>query len=451
MSVLGAPPSIGGIELICEDYGVLGDNADGTFSTNEACKATCKESGSCTPDTSVFSNDILKNFREGCILGQANCKDEYCTLARKKNDQVLNEIFFDAGNKPIVSIENSVQKRGIKRPRISLSDDQAHEKRNIEEWKDKAYEHMMRENTFNLTQIPIGTNTPAMNAYGIGMIDGADYGVAGTSTRTINWKVKPASFDVSNDKTYKLYAIVIATVGKKVWGERGQRVLQQDRVWFIKTSNSDTFKPFYREDDIGAAGVNLSDTNNTEGAYFSDNPYVKKTFQSFSEQNTATGGTWHGVSQTLLAEYFMTNKFTPTQMPYWTFTVVNQLGNLVNELKGLIRSRTTDLHERPVYKGNFDGSGEGMLAFTVATAYSERALTYQQIVDRVSSGEIPTIYHSNAPYLYPKDIKSDAMNSNSSLVQIYQYGQSNKQTAYMEIRPRKEDVAKKGFIYVFIY
>lgn len=430
---------------ICEDGGVLGDNTDGTFSSEVGCKATCKDSGNCTPDISVFTTDILKNFREGCILGQANCKDEYCTMARKKNDPIINEIFFDAGSTPTLSIQNSIQVRGIKRPRISVEDDMEFEKRNAEEWKDKAYETMLREKTFNLTEIPIGQNTSPLNAFGIGTISGADYGVVGTSVRTLNWKLKPASFDVSNGKTYRLYSVFTATIGRKVWNERGERVTQRERIWFVKTSNADTYKPFYREIDIGAPGITLNNMENVEGAYFSTNEYAKRDFQGFS------GGAWHGLSESQMAEHFLTKRFDPEGIPFWTFPVVHHLGDVVNQLPGLMRSRTKDLFEHPVYTGPFDGSADGMLSFAVATTYSETALTYKQLLDGVLSGDIPTIYHSNAPHLYPKEIGSDANNHQSSNIQIFQYGQASKQTNYMRVFPRKNDVAKKGFIYVFIY
>jgi len=429
---------------ICEDGETLGDNPDGTFSSQSVCATNCKESGKCTADTSVYTTDILKNFREGCIQGQNNCSDDDCTLARKNGAHIIKEVFFNAGKIPTISIQNSVQVKGVKRPRVSVQDDIDYQEKNAEEWKDAAYANMLAEKTFVATSTYLEQNTEIKNAYGIGTISGADYGVAGASVRTLNWKLKPAAFDVSNGQTYKLYAVFTVDIGKQVWSSTGERVIERDRIWYVKTSTNDIFTPFYREDDIGSSSIRLNDMNSTDGAFFATNIYAKREYKTFSNNS------WHGILSSSLAENFTTYSFEPEGKPYYTFTVVSNLGNLLNAFPGLVRSRTKDLYENPIYTGDFDGSGDGMLAFGVSVIYTQNTYTYADLVSKINNGSIPMIYHSNSPHLYPNTIGSD-VNSEKSDFQIFRYGAIGKSTAYMRLFPKTKDVGKKGFIYVFIY
>jgi hypothetical protein len=213
----------------------------------------------------------------------------------------------------------------------------------------------------------------------------------------------------------------------------------------MKTGEGDQFKPFYLEEDIGYSGIKLNDMNSTDGAFFAENEYAKREFKTFSNSS------WHGILSSEVAENFSSISFEPMGEPYWKFTAISNLGNFLYALPGLMRSRTKDLLENPIYTGEFDGSGDGMLAFSLSFTYSSVPLTYQEIVNKVLDGSIPTIYHSNSPHLYPNEIGSDANNYENSNIQIFRYGQSSKHTSYMRVLPRKNDIGKKGFIYVFIY
>lgn len=425
---------------ICQDYGVLGDNPDGTFSSADTCISNCKRAGNCEADATTFTTEILKNFREGCIQGQANCKDEDCALARKKGDKIFHEVVFDAGKTPWITIQNTTQVKGVKRPRISVLDDEDYLKRHANEWKDEAYTNMLREKTYNFSSVKIGDKTKSSSAYGLGVSSGAAYGVSAMATRTLSWNLKPSSTDVSNGKRYYLYAVLIAEIGKSEWQPSGAKDIQRDRVWYVKTQkDGDKFKAFRREINVGGSGM---DSNGS--IHFFENQYAEKRYETFSEG-------WFGISPSMMAEAFDNVEFRPAGSPFWTFSLVGNLGALVENLPGIVRSRSKDLYERPFYTGSFDGSGDGILDYVVATYYSPTPLTYADLVSKISSGEITIMYRGNNPSVFPATVKSDSQNATTSYINIYQYGASSSQSAYMRILPRSEDVGKKGFIYVFIY
>lgn len=428
---------------ICADSAIIGENTDGTFATQTSCLTSCKASGSCTPDTEVFNTEILKNFREGCIQGQSNCVDADCATARKTSSAVMNEVFFDAGYTPIISVQNSIQVKDVKRPRVSVLEDADYLKQQAEEWKDEAYAGMLKEKTFTLTSVKIGENTVTSNAFGIGNVSGGAFGVTNTSTRALKWNYKPAAYDVSTGQSFFLYSVMIADIGHQEFDLTGKPSIQRDRIWYIKTGPSaDQFKSFRREVDIGASGI---DNNASSGVSLYLHPYVS------IEDTTFSGGAWHSISSSSNAEYFDTQIFNPELKPFWTRDVIHNLGTVLETLPGLVRYRTKDIYRTSFYDGKFDGSGDGLLDLRVISFYSNSILTYKQITDRVLDKTYPVIYQSNAQFLYPTRVKSDSENDISSPIHIYQYGAASKQTAYMRAFPRKQDIGKKGFVYVFVY
>ncbi len=51
---------------------------------------------------------------------------------------------------------------------------------------------------------------------------------------------------------------------------------------------------------------------------------------------------------------------------------------------------------------------------------------------------------------YDKFIRGDNLETNSN-IEIYQYGASSNNSLKVRIKPRKEDVGKNGFVYIFVY
>ncbi|NCC88501.1 MAG: hypothetical protein EOM05_11690 [Clostridia bacterium] len=293
-----------------------------------------------------------------------------------------------------------------------------------------------------MTSTKIGENTITKNAFGIGSNSGGAYGVSGTAVRSLKWNFKPAAYDVSSDEKFHFYSVMVADIGHQETNLYGKPRIQRDRIWYIKTNLGDQYKPFRREIDIGESGI---DTNATGGVSFYKYNYATVDYQTFS------GSNWFSIAGATNAEYFDTGSFVPDLKPFWTKDVVQNLGNVLENLPGLMRQRTKDIFRRPIYDGKFDGSGDGLLDLRIIPFYSKNVLTYQQIVDSILNKTFMPIYQSTAQYMYPSKVESDAQNDVNSNIHIYQYGTSDKQTAYMRVFPRTQDVGKKGYIYVFVY
>ena len=426
---------------ICNDGTYGADNNDGTFSSKSSCLSACKIARTCVPAQTSFSTKDLESFREGCIQGQDNCDDTNndCKVARLHGDIILDENVFDATYKKHTTIKSGVQMEGVARPRIDLRATEAFEKRSQEEWKDGAFKDMALNHKYNTTNISIGEESNASYSYRSGII-GAAIGVTGAVQRAYFWNLKPRTFDVYNGKTYYLYAVIKATLGYHDYNEKGVLVKKQKQIWYIKTSTYDNFKPI--KIGLNTAHSYLDKNGNTVHAKVSASSLDNKTFNNNNWISLSTGQT---------AAYFKTIKFGDNSLPYWSFPIISNAGNLVYALPGIVRRviRSNAAYDQKYYSGKFDGTGDGLLTFSITTYYSDTALTYAQLYQKIKDGEAKKIFKQGEETLYAKNVKSDALESNKN-IKIFQYGPPSKTTVSTRIFPNKQDIGKKGFIYVFI-
>ena len=426
---------------ICNDGGLGADNQDGTFSTKNSCLSICKMAKDCTPDFSTFTTEAVKTLREGCIEGQAGCNNERedCKASRLKGDVILNEVVFDATAEKRITIQNSVQVKDTKRPKVDPGEDLDFERRNQEEWKDEAFKNMATKAKYSFVKSPIGENTEAQSAYRMQFVSGASYGVTGTAIRQLNWLLKPEAYDVNNNQTNYLYTVLVANLGYHEYASNGKLEKKRKQIWYIKTSDNDTFKAIKVGFDLGYNSIN--DNNNTIFVETAASQLSDKTFISNS---------WIGLSPFKSAEYFKTIKFGDNDKPYWTFPVVSKIGNLIYMLPGMVRSveRKDAAYDIYKYNGSFDGSGDGMLNFSIYTYYSTTPITYAQLYEKMSNEEAKKIYKQGEEYLYVKNVDGDGHKNKN--VELFQYGTADKSTIYTRVFPNKDDIGKKGFIYVFI-
>lgn len=426
---------------ICNDGGLGADNTDGTFSNESSCLSICKLAKDCAPDFTTYTTDAVKTFREGCIEGQAGCSNEKkdCKVSRLKGDVILNEVVFDASTKKRITIQNSAQVKETKRPKVDPGEDLSFERKNQEEWKDEAFKDMASKSKYSYVSSPIGDNTEAQNAYRMKFASGISYGVPGTAVRQLDWILKPKAYSVNTDETSYLYAILVANFGYHEYGIQGKLEEKRKQIWYIKTSDNDTFKAIKVGFDLGLNGID--DNNNTT--------FVETTASQLNDK-TFISNDWVGLSISQNAEYFKTIKFGDNDKPYWNFPIVLNFPNLIYMLPGMVRSvvRNNTAYDIYKYNGNFDGSGDGMLNFSIYTYYSTTPITYAQLYEKIANGEAKKIYKQGEEYLYPKNINGDGKGNKN--IQLFQYGTADKTTIYSRVFPNKDDIGKKGFIYVFI-
>lgn len=428
---------------ICADYGIFGDNIDGTFSQSATANSICKKNYGCNIDISTINTNVLQNFREGCIEGQANCSPNTCKELRLSNSPILHENVFDAGLYPIQSIVNEAQVQGVNRPRILLSEDLDYQSRTAEELKDQAYLDMINKKKYVVSNVTFDQNTLESNASNIGLSNTSNI-YAGSAKRALYWVYKPDAYMVNNVPT-KLYSIFDVIVSKKKYDESGKQVIVKDRIMYIKTGDNDYLKAFARKNDY-AQNIIAKDSDGYNQYINSDIASSTWKYTSFNE-NTLT---WYAHSYGMTAEYFQNAPITLDDKPYLRIRLLSEINNLVYLFPGIKRSVVKNGPNEIVnYTSSFDGSGETISKITVyvITAQNQN-YTYQDILNKIENKEISPIYDSLAGDTYAKEVVNDAGKVGGD-IQLFLYGKKENKTGYVRMYPRKEDVGRNGFVFIF--
>ena len=430
---------------ICVDGNNFGDNANGTYSNKQRCDSVCRVAYSCVSNNTIMDTKILENFTEGCIQGQANCTQKKCQLARLSGEKILNEIVFDADKKYRQTIVNSVEVENADRPKVLLRDDLDFMKRSQQEWKDGAYKNMVQSGTYNETNNMLDQDTKTQYAYGQGITSGVAYGVPGVAQRTIYLKLKPNAYSVDTDTNSYLYAMLKVDLEYFAYDINSKLVRKRDEIWYFKTSMADTFVAKRIIKDYSM--VSADSDGKPE---ISINEYARPQDSEFTATKGNEDGSWISISNSEMAPYFKVVNFTADKI-YWTYPIINTVGNLINTLPAIFHSRKDYTEASPkYYTGKRDGKAASVVKYRIYTYLSNKRLTLQEFYDKVESGEAPMIYESLNPFATPNDLHGDGM-SKDNIIQIYEYGKIDKKSAFTRIRPRKNDVGKKGFIFVFAY
>lgn len=424
---------------ICADYGLKGDNRDGTFSDRQSCNAICKRQFSCSLDVKITDTNILEDFREGCIQGQEACTSnkDICKDLRLNGAKVLNENVFNARQEVTNTVVNSVQVQGVERPKVLLREDLAYQTRIAEEWKDEGYKDMINKSNYKISSNNLNEDNPSSNAYSYGIdLVGAD----GIPVRSLYWVLKPATLDVNSDSKY-FYSILEVVVEKYSYSALGTKVKVKDKILYLKTDkDNDYFKSFARIKD------------------YSQNVYVNNAYQEtlnpiakWEYKNFSSGiNTWVPISPTQTAEYFLNEKID-LDTPFKRIRVVNNVKNIMYSLEGIVKKRiNVGPYYSDIYTGSFDGSGETIGKYTEYVLYSSNPLSYQDILTAMQDGRIKPIYDNLNPNLYTKNVTNDNGDIDTN-INTYLYGNANQKKAFVRIIPKQNELNKKGFLYIFAY
>lgn len=437
---------------ICEDYGVVGDNVDGTFSSFDTCNSVCRQNFECKLDTTSVSTNSLQNFREGCMEGQTNCNVNTCKSLRASKNQIINENVFDATLEAKPTIISGALVNGAQRPKIVLSEDVDFQTRSKEEWKDGAYRDMVNHGTYRYASKKINEDTESSDAYGMKlMTNSVDTTVQGSATRGLFWINKPRSFDVGENVSFKHYAVLEVVVDGLKYDSFGKQYRVKDKILYVKTSEDDTFKPFaIKRNYAQKANDKVTDT------------ILITAIWEYEYFNTSLKQ-WYPLSSGSSLEYFKNTVIT-LDGPYLRLPVVNDYNKLMYSLPGIIRSIDKNgPNETKNYTGDFTGTGQVILGLKLYVKYTnETDISYLSVIDDIESGKWESVYDSTSSIASKQTVVSDTKLAADALtyaktdqrkgnedIEIFMYGKENNKTAYTRIKPKTEDLGKKGFVYIF--
>lgn len=435
---------------ICEDYGVVGDNSDGTFSNESACNNSCKSSFACSIDNNALSSNSLQNFREGCIEGQSDCNIDTCRNLRIQNGEVITENVFHGNFIPEPTVVNGALVNGADRPRVLFSEDLDFEERKKEEWKDSAYGNMAKRGTYRYTDKKLNEDTVESNAFSMGIKSNSISSTeSGSALKTLYWAFKPRAFDVNNE-SFKYYAVLEAIVDRIKVDEYGQKYRDKDKILYVKTNENDFFKPFAIKKSFSRKNSNQFDDAEKIGAFW-----------EYKYFNTSSNS-WFSHSASTPLEYFA-NKKIELKGPFLRIPIVENYNGLMYSLPGIERSSLASNNQIVSYSGAFDGTGQAITILKVYVDYSKTSsLTYEDVVKKIENKEWEPIYNNSSTGSSKTAVTSDTKIDTDSVaymrvenkgskedIEIFVYGNEKNKSGYTRIKPRTEDIGKKGFIFIF--
>ena len=133
-------------------------------------------------------------------------------------------------------------------------------------------------------------------------------------------------------------------------------------------------------------------------------------------------------------------------------------------LPGIIRSIDKNgPNETKNYTGAFTGTGQVILGLKLYVKYTnETGISYSSVIDDIESGKWESVYDSTSSIASKQTVISDTKLASDALtyaktdqrkgnedIEIFLYGKENNKTAYTRIKPKTEDLGKKGFVYIF--
>ncbi|MDD3466355.1 MAG: hypothetical protein PHE67_04320 [Campylobacterales bacterium] len=425
---------------ICEDYGPRGDNKDGTFSNRGGCENACKEKFGCESDISTYNENVLIQFREGCIEGQDNCALETCTELRKFKTPILNETVFNATSKPTQTIVNTSYKEGTYRPKPVTDTDVDFAKKLAQEYKDKAYMKMLGSGTYTSLEANLNQDTFGNDAFGLSVR-------SDLSSASLYWQYKPSAYQVS-EKKYKHIAVVEVFAQRDDYISTIEKQQVRNRVLYVKGSSTDSFKPFAIKEN-----AELTLAQDDSGPKSIENLTAKWEYKTFS------GSSWYHISGNNQLEYYDLNKLEIDAVIYRKKIIDDMSKIYTGAISGIVRSVVADgPYDIKNYGGAFNGTGEIISNYRVYSFLvpEDEVYTYQNFIEDIDSGEKKPFFDSLRRASYRQVVEDDGMQkekigADEFKIKAYQYGTINKKTGFVEITPKREDVGKSGYIFIFAY
>lgn len=417
---------------ICQDSGVIGKNKDGTFSTSQECSSVCKKQYECKVNSTSYNFNFLKEVREGCIEGENNCQTDTCSKLRESGAKIINETVFDATGKATVTISKGMLQKNTTRPKPLVSTDLAYENREEQELKNKAYIRMINNKTYATSALKLSEVTQSDSAF------------AKDDNGKINWLYKPSSSEV-NEKKYNFYIILEILADRIKNRELTIKDKNRNRIFYTKINNSDGFKSFAIQEKA------YTMTKNSQGR-------LKKTINNQATLNykTFSSNSWHYISPNNILESFKTEKLELKDA--YVRNVALSYNGVVYRMKnnGLVSSIVND---EKIYNTKTTGTGEVIADYLLYgfIAEKDKRISYEDAINMITTKKIKPFYSFILEKDYSKILRDDSLNfteqeiGDKFSIQTYLYGRIDNKTGFLKIKPSKEDVAKRGYIFMFAY
>lgn len=471
---------------ICTDptHKIGPDRIYGGFYSNSSCQASCVETSDCFPTykNKVFDDITSFKAKVGCVDAEGNSG---CT--KQKCEDLLGEVDLRPTNEwvtwnddtKVQTVSNNVLNTSVMRPKFHLGDEMSVSTSYSEvfqkEMKDAAYKYMIDNTTFNRVAYRIGEESPRKMSY---MIDTVEY-----QTRLF-WHLKPKSFDIDNEKEYKLYVVMeLDQIYKPVAGifliegnyvqADGNDIQFMDRTYLIKTPQStDNWKTFkkieftnvkkiysilrcndgkYEQKPRGyyAQKVIPEDCVTFEEDAWPNTPHLNINRNAFYNAHTDTFETYDANSKAII---FKKEKFS-SNIPINKYQLSDALQDEIEKAPGGLIKHQESLNFDKEFRKIYNTTGNSMKTkgwvynYRVYAFYSDKELSYNEVLEEIKAEN--AIYDKVNSASLPRSIKHDGEINNN--VKPFILGNPELTTLDLETNPFLHEEGQRVFKFLFLY
>ena len=472
-----------------------GDNDDGTFSTEEGCRATCRTNGEC-----IFKNPSIDaaqffGFQEGCLTDSKGCTNTGCRTSREQDAPILNEKVYDGEGNATVTIKDGVPVAGTLRPRVMADASGDYNNKIRQETKALAFANMIKNQSYNASLV---INQKRETSYAIRTEANKGNNGKPAADKKLFVRVKPS--DTLYDNPAYLYVMVrVESVSKDLitlppcdygniqkdtpeYDKKTEECKKRDSTfrsyhYFLLDENKQA-KGFYRHQ-----GFNLGEYTNSGNKYqvFNGKKWVEggegNSAPVFKRYNDLLGSVKK--NKYFLEEEITSNSYAfldqikglPKVRAYWSgagggeFIVDPDTKKLI--LRDPFRAMLGEIYVPVKTKADIpaeiiaqnNGKEPKLKGYETPNNYviyallSDKELTHREIAEELIVKEKRTslthaIYNllelGNKNLLI--DLKSDGT-MGEEIVKIYLVGNSKQLSAYANVTSRQPDVGENGYLF----
>jgi len=434
--------------LVCVKAGdMLREKTLGAYYSQGSCEKQCFAKEECTPTYRHLSNGItssIYNVDYGCLEGldNASCTKELCKDRVFSNIIPNSEIVYYNDSQKEITVSNGQEVDGTLRPIYNVaaemsSNNSEEDKKTlmISISKDMAYRAMLKNSTYVISgkalSEPYSEQTRAIRIGGNGV--------------SIEYLPRSDVFNTGADAYVYFITANYYTYNEEIPGAEsidGKTPINTFRsVNYTLIDSAGNMTLFYLNDK-----KEIIDSESGRVVPYSSPLKIKK----MSDSN----GTL--ISYDLNAEAdFTLKKSFDSDLYKDTYLVSNAYYEMANNTNGanLKRQISVNGHIVKRYAGSVSTQTGGTIYdYKVYLTTSDSPQTYQDIINKIDSGDIHIAYSQSFNSSYTKPIRGHASyDFDGNAIKIFILGKSDNISAIGEFVPEFEDEGKEAFVFNFLY
>lgn len=431
---------------------------DGGWYSEDTCDSICWYEEECVPTyrhMGTFNDNIdssMYDLEYGCVDSDNNlgCTKEKCKALFEQSTQPTKEYVWEKDDKVVMTVSEGAE-TGKVRPKVDFigevsTNGVSKQELFNEEMKDGAYQYMINNQTFNVTEKTVTETIPTKMASDVRVNEAS-------SQISFSLQYKPNSDDVDINKEIFIYPVISMDVvykpieplsmnGKTYYPSTDDRIRARDNIFLIRGAND----YWYVIKRISMVDVYVPfNTSNGEIVYkwTPATGYTKTKIDMFNKNTKLYEA--YSLAQTPIDKI----SFVATSdKPWEDISLFQSLGYIIDQEGILFTNNTTE-------KGKiYDNSNMNVIVKSYYDGYRMHIITGGV---NMSYGDILASISSENKIYDSKDLKSSIMSIkpdstyDDDRVQLFMLGRASNRSVFMKLVPQTTELEQRGIIFMLLH